>query len=224
VDPSDSRLRELGDAVAEAQDGLRRQRGHVAKTRNAFAHTVATGLAPARRPLAPRARLILLATAALVSTGAAVTAVSVARRPRPLAFVVGPTSEPGRVGAWLAAPPGSELTLAFSDGTALVLEAGARARVVGALERGGRVLIESGRVRVAARPDGSRWSFDAGPLTIEARGARLDLTWDPIDERFATTVFDGAAEVQGDCLSGARPVGPGETLDVSCRKEAPASP
>ena len=56
---------------------------------------------------------------------------------------------------------------------------------------------------------------------IHPRGARLDLSWDPIDERFVTTVFDGSVDVQGDCLPGSRPVGPGETLDVSCRREVP---
>jgi hypothetical protein len=224
LDPSDSRLRELGDAVAEAQDGLRRQRGHVAKVRRLFAQTVAEGLAPVRRPLGVRARVGLAAAVLVAVTGAGAAVVTIARRPRPLTFVVGQAGEPGRVGAWLAAPPTGELTLAFSDGTALVLEAGARARVVSALDRRGRILIESGRVRVAARPEGSRWSFEAGPLAIEARGARLDLSWDPIDERFVTTVFDGSVDVQGDCLPGSRPVGPGETLDVSCRREIPPSP
>jgi hypothetical protein len=224
VDPSDSRLRELGDAVAEAQDGLRRQRGHVAKVRRLFAQTVAEGLAPVRRPLSTRARLTLALLIATAAVGASFAVVTFARRPRTLTFVVGQAAEPGRVGAWLAAPPTGELTLAFSDGTALVLEAGARARVVSAVERRGRVLIESGRVRVAARPEGSRWSFEAGPLAIETRGARLDLSWDPIDERFVTTVFDGAVDVQGDCLPGLRPVGPGETLDVSCRREVPLAP
>ena len=222
MDPSDSRLRELGDAVAEAQDGLRRQRGNVTKVRRLFAQTVAEGLAPVRRPLALRARLALAAGAFLALFGVTTAVVTLARRPRPLTFVVGQSSEPGRVGSWLAAPPTGELTVAFSDGTALVLEAGARARVVTALERRGRVLVESGRVRVAARPEGSRWSFEAGPLAIDARGARLDLSWDPIDERFVTTVFDGAVDVQGDCLPGSRPVGPGETLDVSCRREVAA--
>jgi len=223
VEPSDSRLRELGDAIAEAQDSQRRQGNHVARARQLFAATVAAGLAVPGRPLPLRARALAVGIAALLAVGVVAT-VMAARRPHPLTFSVGPTAEPGRVGAWLAAPPGGELTLAFSDGTALVLEPGARARVVAALDRSARVLVESGRVRVAARPDGGQWSFDAGPLTIETRGARLDLAWDPIDERFATTVFDGTADVQGDCLAGARPVGPGETLDISCRREAPASP
>ena len=223
MEPSDSRLRELGDAIAEAQDGLRRQRNHVARARQLFASTVAAGMAVPGRPLSRRVRLLALALAALFAAGVAAT-VMAARRPRPLGFLVGPTAEPGRVGAWMAAPPGGELTLAFSDGTALVLEPGARARVVAALDRSARVLVESGRVRVAARTESGQWSFDAGPLTVETRGARLDLAWDPIDERFATTVFDGTAEVQGDCLAGARPVGLGETLDISCRREIPAPP
>lgn len=224
MDPSDSRLRELGDAVADVQDSVRRQRGHVAKVRRQFAQMVAEGLAPVRRPLALRARLAFAVLGLAVVVGAVVLVTTLARRPHALTFVVGQTAEPGRVGAWLAAPPTGELTLAFSDGTALVLEAGARARVVSAFDRLGRVLIESGRLRVAARPEGSRWTFEAGPLAVEARGARLDLSWDPIDERFVTTVFDGNVDVQGDCLPGVRPVGPGETLDVSCRREIPAAP
>jgi hypothetical protein len=220
VEPSDSRLRDLGDAVAEAQDAMRRQRNHVAKAQRSFAAIVAAGLAPARRPLPPRVRLVALLVVAVLAAGAPV-GLWLARRPHALAFVVGPAADPGRVGAWMAAPPGGELTLAFSDGTVLVLEAGARARVASAADRAARVLIESGRVRVASRADGVRWSFDAGPLTIETRGARLDLAWDPIDERFATTVFEGAADVQGDCLAAARPVGAGETLDISCRREPP---
>lgn len=220
MEPSDSRLRDLGDAVAEAQDAVRRQRNHAAKAQRSFAAAVAAGLAPARRPLPPRARWAALLVAVLLAAGGGAVLLR-ARRPHPLVFVVGPAADPGRVGAWMAAPPGGELTLAFSDGTALVLEAGARARVSSVGDRTVRVLIESGRLRVAARVDGARWSFDAGPLTIDTRGARLDLAWDPIDERFATTVFEGAADVQGDCLAAARPVAAGETLDISCRRETP---
>jgi hypothetical protein len=205
------------------QDGLRRQRNHIARARDLFASTIAAGVALPGRPLGSRLRVGAGVLVAVLAAGAAVTVV-VARRPRQLAFVVGPTAEPGRVGAWMAAPPGGELTLAFSDGTALVLEPGARARVIAALDRGARVLVESGRLRVATRPEGGRWSFDAGPLTIETRGARLDLSWDPIDERFAATVFDGTGDVQGDCLAGARGIGPGETLDISCRREIPPPP
>src|SRR5262249_14389569 len=151
------------------QDGLRRQRNDVARARQLFAGTVAAGLALPGKPLGRRWRAIAGGLGALIALGAAATWAA-AHRSRALAFVVGPTAEPGRVGAWMAAPRGGELTLAFSDGTALVLEPGARARVVAALDRSARVLVESGRVRVAARPDGGRWSFDAGPLTVETRG------------------------------------------------------
>jgi hypothetical protein len=205
------------------QDGLRRHEGHIARARQLFTDAVAAGIVLPNRPRLARLRVVAAVVAAVLALGAAAVVV-VVRRPRALTFVVGPTAEPGRIGAWMAAPPGSELTLSFSDRTAVVLEPGARARVVSALDRSARLLIESGRVRVAARAEGGRWSFDAGPLTVETRGARLDLAWDPIDERFATTVFDGSAEVQGDCLAGARAIGPGEMLDISCRREIPPAP
>ena len=147
---------------------------------------------------------------------------------RALTFVVASSvpgapqvSEAGVVGAFLAAPAGSELPVSFSDGTRVSVGAGARARVAEVTPRGARVLLESGTVRadVVHKAD-TRWLFDAGPFEVKVTGTRFDVAWQPLEQAIVVTLHDGSVVVTGCGLADGQRVSAGQQLHASCKSGA----
>src|SRR4051812_23051639 len=92
----------------------------------------------ARSP-APRGATRWKALGGLGLAGCAALAAMVLRA-RPMAFEVGDPPVAGSVGAWLAAPPASPMTLRFDDGSRFELGLSVRARIVNA--RAGSATLE----------------------------------------------------------------------------------
>jgi hypothetical protein len=214
-------LRELGAAIAEAQDTERRRADQVAAARAAFDMAIASGavaLPLARRRARRRAALLLLGCALAAAGGGAAL---LARRARggALAFTVGAAAEPGSVGSWLAAPASGELRLDFADGSTMIMQPRCHARVAAVSARGARLLIESGRVLATLTAgERERWGFDGGPLTVETSGGRLAIAWEPASERLSVSLFEGRAEVRGRCLPAPRVLAPGDSVELACAR------
>jgi hypothetical protein len=141
----------------------------------------------------PRRRgMYLLAAAAM----ACVALFGWWRTMRPVSFTTS-TGE-GQAGAWLATDAASELPIAFSEGTRLVMAAGSRGRVEDLGRTGASFLLERGevRARVVHRSDTS-WRFLAGPFEVHVTGTALGVDWDPARERFAVHVDEGSVTVRG---------------------------
>jgi hypothetical protein len=104
----------------------------------------------------------------------------------------------GQAGAWLATDTATELPIAFSEGTQLVMAAGSRGRVEELGRTGASFLLERGevRARVVHRSDTS-WRFLAGPFEVHVTGTALGVDWDPARERFAVQVDEGSVTVRG---------------------------
>src|SRR6188768_2320914 len=120
---SNQELRTLGSTLAEIQDHvLAARRRPTTSERLAGIHQ-----ARARRTLAVRRASRLRALGLLASAAAVLIAFSL--RARPLDFVVGAARAPGQLGVWVAATLPST-RLVFSDGSRILLHAGAQARVV----------------------------------------------------------------------------------------------
>ncbi|WP_437767597.1 tetratricopeptide repeat protein [Sorangium sp. So ce764] len=213
--PSLDRLHELRRAqdeelAAQDLDGARRRFLEIAG--GGSSRPGAARLGP------PRPRWI--APAALVALAGVCAALLLVLLPPPpsLSFAVG--SAQGQVGAWIAAGAEAPLAVAFSDGTSLALDAGARARVVAADAHGARVLLEGGRLTATVTHTAtSAWSFDVGPFDVQVTGTRFELSWSPASEELKLVLREGSVAVSGPLVGGRRAVAAGETLYVFCKEQ-----
>jgi phage baseplate assembly protein gpV len=89
-------------------------------------------------------------------------------------------------------------TLRFSDGTEVQFERAAHGRVTDTHSTGARVAIESGtaHVSVTKRPK-ARWSFEAGPFSIEVTGTKFDVEWSPDTQNLEVRMLEGKVIVTG---------------------------
>lgn len=168
---------------------------------------------------ARRALVVLAAAAVLVSV---LVAGLWSGSQQALSFVVAPAGvasaagEPGQVGAWIASPPRG-LSLRFSEGSEIVLQGGASARVARADERGADLLLERGALdaSVVHRDHTTGWSVHAGPFEIRIVGTRFDASWEPSSGTLDVHVTEGRVIVVGPLLDEGRGVGADERLRVS---------
>lgn len=146
-----------------------------------------------------------------VTAAAAAIAISTLRTARTLTF------EMDGVGA---AAPGAALEqrelgsgrVRFSDGSTLVLERGARARVLGVDARGARLAVERGDVGVSIRHrDGARWLVAAGPFEIVVTGTAFDVRWTD-DQRLRVRLREGTVIVRGSLAGAGLEVRAGQTF------------
>jgi len=134
----------------------------------------------------------------------------------PLAFAVGEAAAPGRVGEWVAAAT-MAAPIAFSDGTRILVDPGARARVVAVNALGAQVVVERGAVRADVVPRaGNDWSVIGGPFEIHVTGTRFDARWDPEREELSVTMHHGRVVVRAPCLAAPRVLGDDEAATLSC--------
>jgi transmembrane sensor len=140
---------------------------------------------------------------------------------RPITFRVGGGTTTGRADDLIEAPAGSAVPVHFSEGSFFLLQGGGRARVLATEVRGARVLIDSGDMEVAInhptfRP--GRWNFEAGPFRVQVTGTRFHLAWRPATQRFALATSEGRVMVSASCMTAARAVSAGESVDLSCAR------
>lgn len=127
--------------------------------------------------------------------------------PVPLSFTVGVDGKGGVLRDWASAPDDTILPIRFSDGTRVLLEPRARARVVAVSDRGAEIVIESGRAHLNVVPaevpanGESPWRVSLGPFSVEVKGTRFDVEWDPRTDDFALDLFEGSVRVSG-CQEG----------------------
>lgn len=142
----------------------------------------------------------------------------------PLTFSVGPSARAGVLRAWESAPAGGSLPIRFSDGTLVDLEADARARVVALGSAGAEIVIESGRAHVDVVPVRGRarakspWRVSTGPFSVEVKGTRFDVAWDPGADSFALDLFEGSVIIKGcDSVEG-HAILAGQSVRASCAR------
>ncbi len=163
-----------------------------------------------RRAASPARWVALAGLAAAVAIGVGVVTL---RRPSDLAFSVeGASSTPG---GYVSAPPASEATLRFADGSDLRLTPGSRARVVAGEAR--HVVIESGRASVHVVAHASvGWLIDVGPFALRVDAASLDVAWSGSDLDVATHA--GSAVLRGPLAPNGVTVGAGQHLVARLRE------
>lgn len=210
MEPNQRSLSALGHRVARVQDDAPAARVDHPRARGRLVSSLRDAQEGARTR---RARAWVWVVPALVLSAALAL---VWLRPRgALHFEVG-ASGPGVVGASIAAPARSDLAVRFSDGSALGLAPGARARVLSLGVDGAEVLLEDGQVEVSVvHRAHTRWAVRVGPFRIDVVGTRFATQWEPVTETLVVVLHEGAVEVSGPVLGAARRVNAGERLRVS---------
>jgi hypothetical protein len=124
------------------------------------------------------------------------------------------------VNSWIRADAGRALPLEFSDGSRIVLEPQARARVVKLTPDEANVILESGRARVSVVPrEQTQWTISAGHFEVIVRGTEFDIAWDPETEQLALQMHRGSVSVRGPVIDGDRAVSGTQRLVVESRRQ-----
>lgn len=178
-------LRALGHEVAASLD-----RGEPARLARQRARLLTTDLR-ARSPR-PFARVALAAAVVLALAGVARRAPTPPATARTLA--VDPVLA---AGAWFSAGA-TPVPIPFGDRARVVVEPGARVRLVSVDARGAELAVERGalEVRVHHR-EGTRWTLRAGPWSVEVTGTAFRLGWSPAAERMDLAMREGSVRVRG---------------------------
>lgn len=204
-------LTQMGRFVAEHEDALSDQLVDLQAVRQRFLQ--ASDLRS--KPSWARFRW---AAAIAVAAGIALFTFTLGRARTPLTFLVGDAGRLGEVDAWLAAPVGGSLPLRFSDGSAVRLEASARARVTRLANAGATLRMETGHADVSvAKRTGAAWQVSLGPFRVDVTGTRFAVDWDPQNERLVLTMHEGTVIVSGCTFGAGRPFVAGDTVRTSCR-------
>lgn len=209
---SNQELRALGHTLGEIQDHLLAARPQSATSERLAGIHQARALRALRTRRAWRWRALgLLASAAAVL-------LALSFRAGPLGFVVGTAKAPGQLGVWVAATLPEPTALAFSDGSRLLLQAGAQARVVSTNEHGARIVLERGSARAEVVPRAKNdWIVVGGPFEIQVTGTRFDADWQPEQQALRVTMYEGHVVIRADCLGAPRTLAKGESVALSCR-------
>jgi len=205
----------LAARVAQRQDELLDARAPDENLRQHLAR-IASGDASERPRARRRAWLprLALAAAMLLAVGGALRWRGEARQ---MSFNVGEPARRGVVGEALRG--GAEgLPIQFSEGTSVLLEPAARARVVAVGTHGAEVVVDAGRVDVAVVPRaGGDWTVRSGPFTVRVKGTQFDVGYDAALDRFALRLYHGTVAVSG-CGFQERTVSAGEQLIAACAR------
>ncbi|HRI71214.1 MAG TPA: tetratricopeptide repeat protein, partial [Polyangium sp.] len=138
-----------------------------------------------------------------------------------ITYSVGPEASEGTIGAWIAAGSGA-IPLRFSEGTAVTLEPGSRARVTGTNAHGATMLVERGHAHAKVVHVGqtTSWLVHAGPFDVNVVGTEFDVAWDPTLEVFDLRVTEGKVVVRGPLLDTGRAISANEVLRVDVHHQA----
>lgn len=94
-------------------------------------------------------------------------------------------------------------SVAFSDGSRLQLENGARARIREVTAHGARVDLVDGEVSVdIVKAEGNAWFVQAGPYEVHVTGTAFDVRWLEAQHRIQVDLHRGSVVVTGPQIDG----------------------
>ena len=207
MNEENSELHEALHAIAADQDLALAQMPHA--TDAVAEEAMRRGWTRRRRPILP-----YFAVAGLAGAAAFAVAFLVLRVGRKdLHFEV--AGRAGQAGASVTAAAGTPLPLQFSDGSKLVFQPGAQARVSRLTDNGAELLLEVGRLLADVRHTGeAHWSVSAGPFKVIVTGTRFAAEWAPATRKLSVEMFEGSVLVEGPSLGAGLALRAGETLEV----------
>ncbi len=135
----------------------------------------------------------------------------------------------GEIGQWVGSDE-METSLSFSDGSAVHIRTGARARVTDLDSRGASLLVERGGLHVRVEHgESTKWLIAGGPFEVHVLGTEFDVAWDPATEELTVAMTSGRVRIEGPCIEPAtRIVAAPERVRLTCsatssKPERPAS-
>jgi TolA-binding protein len=141
-------------------------------------------------------------------------------------FTIGQGQDAGIENRWIGAETSTPVPLNFSDGTAIDLMPGTRARVSSLNGRGANLNLETGHLRAkVVHKRFAAWSVGAGPYTVRVIGTEFDVEWNPDTEELEVDVQRGLVKVAGPALADDQSVSAKQRLKVALRnRHATLSP
>ena len=114
----------------------------------------------------------------------------------------------------------TDQVLRFSEGSIVTLTSGSSLAVREVDERGARLVIEHGSVKVdvVTRP-AAKWIIDAGPFVVRVVGTAFQVDWLPETQHFVLSVARGTVFVSGPMLAEGRLISGGQQCTVDWRDE-----
>jgi ferric-dicitrate binding protein FerR (iron transport regulator) len=205
-----SRIARLGEHVARQEELLLHDPKEHDRVRSAVVFAVA-------RSHEPRPPIWAYPGGAALAAAAVVAALLFAGRPGPrLGFSVGEHRAEGIIGDFLAATK-APLPVAFSDGTRVTLEPGARGRISSTSVDGADLVVESGRAAFAVVPRrGNRWQVSTGPFVVHVTGTRFEVEWQPERDTFVLELHEGHVRITGCGFGEGHAVNAGERVEATC--------
>lgn len=123
--------------------------------------------------------------------------------------VRGATAERGFVEAT------ADTTVAFSDGTTVLLRGGSMGRVADVTDAGARIHLERGHAELSVTPrPKAAWAVSAGPYEVRVTGTQFTVDWSPPSRRFSVALSEGEVVVEGPLLGDGLVLRPGQTLEA----------
>ncbi|NUO52695.1 MAG: hypothetical protein HOV80_27935 [Polyangiaceae bacterium] len=129
----------------------------------------------------------------------------------------------GSIGDWVGRD-GDDARLTFSDGSEVVVRAGARARVTELAPGGATILVERGMLHVrVVHGDHTSWVIKSGPFEVHVIGTEFDVGWDAEREELAVSMAEGRIRIEGPCIErSTRFVAAPERTRLACPSQAAA--
>lgn len=219
--PTDDELLDATERLLDRAGGVAPTPERVLEARAAFvARASLEKRPPARRSIGGQWWIPALAAVVTVALGLFL----LRGGPSPITFSVdgGPAMTTGFVRAPLDRPT----TVAFTDGSSILVSAGASGRVNEVTAKGARFAIEEGHidVHVQKREGGADYVVEAGPYRVKVTGTRFTVDWDPDRQHMVVAVTEGAVVVTGPTAESGITVGVGDAIDLGPKRTASVPP
>jgi len=154
-----------------------------------------------------------------LAAAAAIVLLLVLPLTRKVQFTVGNGQDSGVENRWIHAEAEMAVPLRFSDGTAMDLSPGTRARVAALSRHGASLSLETGRISAnVVHRNSADWTIGAGPYIVRVVGTEFDVAWDPDLENLEVEVRHGTVKVSGPVLADDQSVSNEQRLTVSLRE------
>jgi len=136
----------------------------------------------------------VFATAASVLLVVTWKMVALRKQPMALAYRVAGAELLGE--GYIRPRAGEHPRVSFSEGSVVALADDARMRVVASDDRGGHLALEEGEIRAEiVHRAGARWTFEAGPYSVDVRGTSFSLDWRGADGWLELRLMTGLLDI-----------------------------
>lgn len=231
--PTDDELLRATDALLDQASDVASPRTSAVEGRAALVARAATLKRPSRatwlRDIGPN-RWWIPALAAVLTVVVGLFVLS--RRGSTISYSV--DGGPALTSGFVRGASDRSTTVAFTDGSSIILAAGTAGRVNEVTARGARFAVEQGHidVHVAKRDGGADYVVEAGPYRVKVTGTRFTVDWEPVRAHMLVTVTEGAVVVTGPTaedgitvrVGDAIDLGPRETASLSAERASPSAP